>query len=291
MKNNWCLVLVVFGDLYSTSDVNHLVESVLKFSKGCDEIILITDKVREHLRPEIRQKSFPDFFNRDLFFRPGYVAKLSLFSKDVLPVNKTCVYLDLDTVVFGDISKIADLVSSRDDIFILPSVFWEISAFTRLLTKLTFGRFYKVGNSSIMAYHSGAEPNISTEFEKLFTEAQDQSGAKFKIDDVFISWCARYTIKSIPRSLGVMFRKELLGRSKTELWLKENLWFSKKRRKNLVAVTLNGVDLKPERLLALEDGKLFVDHKGRFGYWDDTTTSGLKTKILKSLGSRDDYPQ
>ena len=83
-----------------------------------------------------------------------------------------------------------------------------------------------------------------------------------------------------------MFRKELLGRSKTELWLKENLWFSKKRRKNLVAVTLNGVDLKPERLLALEDGKLFADHKGRFGYWDDVTTGGLKTKILDQLRNR-----
>jgi hypothetical protein len=291
MKNNWCLVLVVFGDLYSTSDVNHLVESVLKFSKGCDEIILITDKVREHLRPEIRQKSFPDFFNRDLFFRPGYVAKLSLFSKNVLPVDKTCVYLDLDTVVFGDIGKIANLVSSRDDMFILPSVFWEISAFTRLLTKLTFGRFYKVGNSSIMAYHSGGELNISAEFEKLFIQDRDQNDAKFKIDDIFISWCARYIIKPVPRSLGVMFRKELLARSRMILWLRANLWFSNKRRKNLVAVTLNGVDLKPERLLALEDGKLFADHKGRFGYWDDTTTSGLKTKILNSLGSTDHYPK
>ena len=283
MEKPWCLVLVIWGERYTTAEVNRLVTNVLKFSNGCDEIILITDYTRKDLHADITQKPFPIFFNRDLFFKPGYIAKLSLFSNEVLPANKACVYLDLDTVVFGDIGKIADLVTAPNDLFILPSVFWEITFFTRVLTKLSFGQFYKVGNSSIMAYHSSANPNLCAEFETLFTPEHAQNEAKFKIDDVFISWFARYYIRPVPRSLGVMFRKEFLGRSRLGIWLKAHLSYFKNRRKNLVAVTLNGFDLKSQTLMALKDGAYFADNKGRFSRWDDVILGGFKAKFIQFL--------
>ena len=106
--HSWCLVLVIWGEKYSDKFVDTLVKSVKQHSKGCKHIVLITDHIRNDLSDNIVQKLIPDFFNQPLFFKGGYVVKLSLFHKSVLPSNMPCVYMDLDTIVVGDLGNLAD---------------------------------------------------------------------------------------------------------------------------------------------------------------------------------------
>lgn len=45
-----------------------------------------------------------------------------LFDERALPLNLPCVYLDLDTVVIGDLGLNAGLIKNRTHIFMLPQV-------------------------------------------------------------------------------------------------------------------------------------------------------------------------
>ena len=278
---SWCLVLVIWGEKYSDKFVDALVKSVEQHSKSCKHIVLITDHIRNDLSDNIVQKLIPDFFNQPLFFKGGYVAKLSLFHKSVLPSNMPCVYIDLDTIVVGDVGKIAALVSSPNDYFMLPpGNLVGFGSIRRWLYKKTKGKRFATGNSSIVAFHSSAAPNICEEFEKLYTEGLTDD-RKMKIDDVFISWFAQITLQKIPAPLAVMFRREFLSRSRFLLELKRLSPFSVMRRNSLVAVTFNGAQHKPEEFLTLKDGDKILDEKNRFSFWSKKYLGNFKAKILQ----------
>ena len=192
-----------------------------------------------------------------------------------------CVYIDLDTIVVGDLGKIAALVSSPNDYFMLPpGNLVGFGSINRWLYKQTKGKRFATGNSSIVAFHSSAEPNICEEFEKLYTEGLT-GDRKMRIDDVFISWFAQITLQKIPASLVVMFRREFLSRSRFLLELKRLSPFSAMRRNSLVAVTFNGAQHKPEEFLKLKDGDKILDEKNRFGFWSEKYLGNFKAKILQ----------
>jgi hypothetical protein len=89
-----------------------------------------------------------------------------MFSKSVLPPSMPCIYLDLDTLVLGDIGKIAGLVKKPCDIFMLPpGNLISFGIVRKLLFRLSGGKWYATGNSSVVAFHSDAEPNLSDIFE------------------------------------------------------------------------------------------------------------------------------
>ena len=281
MDRSWCLVLVIWGEKYSDKFVDVLVKSVKQYSKGCTHVVLITDQIRNDLSDNIVQKLIPDFFNQPLFFKGGYVVKLSLFHKTVLPPNMPCVYIDLDTIVVGDAGRIAALVSSHDDYFMLPpGNLVGFGSIRRWLYKQTKGKRFATGNSSIVAFHSSAAPNICEAFEQLYTEGLTHD-RKMRIDDVFISWFAQNTLQKIPASLAVMFRREFLSRSRFLLEVKRLSPFTAMRRKNLVAVTFNGAQHKPEEFLAFKDGDKILDEKNRFGFWSEKYLGVLKAQTLQ----------
>ncbi|NCU20030.1 hypothetical protein EOM89_04665 [Candidatus Falkowbacteria bacterium] len=188
MGKRWCLVLVLWGDAYSVAHVNALAGAALTLSTGCAEVVLLTDRPRPGLDIRVRAVPIPEFFDRPEFRRGGYVIKLSLFSRSVLPPDMPCVYLDLDTAVTGDLGRIAALVQDRNDIFMLPP--GNLIGFGRLRRarfRLTRGRRMAVGNSSILAFHSAAEPNLADTFQRLY-ETGSGPAQVMNNDDRFISW-------------------------------------------------------------------------------------------------------
>lgn len=277
----WCLVLVIWGEKYSDKFVDALVGSVKEHSNGCTHVVLITDRIRNGLSDDIAQKLIPDFFNRPIFFEGGYVVKLSLFHKTVLPPNIPCVYIDLDTIIIGDVGRIAALVTSPDAYYMLPpGSLVGFGSINRWVCKQTKGKHFATGNSSIVAFHSSATPNICDDFERLYNEGLTHD-RKMRIDDVFISWFAQRTLKRISPSLAVMFRREFLSRSRFMLEVKRRSPFVARRRKNLVAVTFNGAQHKPEEFLAFKDGDKIFDEKNRFGIWSSQYLGDFKAKILQ----------
>jgi hypothetical protein len=280
----WCLVLVLWGDKYRAVHINAIVTNAFLHSASCSEAILMTDCHRENLDERVRQVVISDDLNRPEC-KSNYTIKLSLFDSRVLPPHRPCVYLDLDTVVIGDLGRIAALIRDPNDLFMLPPGGLQgFGALRRWLFWLTGGRHMATGNSSIVAFHSGMDPNLTLEFLRL----RSASVALPKVlgnDDLFISWFGQRRLKAIPPHLGVMFRREFLTRFRPLGWLLSRLPWVRRRRDAMVAVTFNGVEHKLENLLQLPDGALHRDSKGRFGYWSNKEMGSIREKILKAAAN------
>jgi hypothetical protein len=277
----WCLVLAIWGDKYSDDFVNDLARSARALSGDCSAVVLFTDRIRARIDADIAQRIFPEFFNRPEFYLGGFRVKLSVFSREHLPPNARCLYVDLDSIVVGDLGRIAKLIEKHDDyLMIPPGNLIKFGRLRRLVFRLTNGRRFATGNSSILAYSSAAEPNLCDVFRQEF---QHSHGAEPHLgsDDIFISWFAQPTLKGIPPTLGAMFRREFLARSRFMLWLKSARVIARKRRANIVAITFNGAAFKPTEILKLRDGDRIVDGKGRFGFWTEASIGPIKAEIQR----------
>lgn len=278
MEKNWCLVLVLWGDKYAAAHINAIVENVFRHSTSCAQAILMTDRQREGVDGRVRQVLIAADFDRPEF-KQNYTIKLSLFDQRALPSGSPCVYLDLDTVVIGDLGRVAALIQRRNDLFMLPpGGLIGFGTLRRLIFKLTRGRHMATGNSSIVAFHSAMQPNLAMEFLRL----KASGGPPPKVlqnDDLFISWFGQMQLQPVPTNLGVMFRREFLNRSRWYGWIRNRLPWVKRRRESIVAVTFNGVEHKLETLLQLPDGAVHRDSKGRFGYLSRSEMGPVKDKI------------
>jgi len=275
----YCLILACWGDVYSDSYVNELVRAAGSHSPELQDIVLFTDRVRPDIDSVVKQNLFPSFFNRPEFFGHGYRVKISVFSRSCLPASMPCVYLDLDSMVIGDLAKIAALVKNVDDFFMLPpGDMLGFGSLRRLAFRLTKGRRFATGNSSVMAFHSGASPDISERFTRSYQAGE--SGRHMAIDDVFISWASQSVVRGVPRTLAVMFRREFLARTSLGLWAKSRLPWARKARSEICVITFNGMVYKADHLLALKEGQRIDDPKGRFGFWSEEYLGPTKEKII-----------
>ena len=279
VSTDFCLVLAIWGSAYPDASVNVLVDAAKKSSPRLKHVVLFTDRQRPQIATDVKQVPFPPFFDRPEFFGLGYRVKLAVFSRASLPPKMPCVYLDLDTMVTGDLGKIADLVERPCDLFMLPpGNLIGFGPIRRKLFRLTKGKRFATGNSSVMAYHSAAEPSMADLFEHRFIGGD--KGPYMNIDDEFISWAGQPVARGVPRSMAVTFRREFLARSSVILWFRKHSPFRQKHRSNVVAITFNGTRYKPDELLKLRPGERISDARGRFGYWSDEHMGPLRQKIL-----------
>ncbi len=278
----FALVLAIWGTKYGAAHVNQLVESAFDQSPGLAEVILLTDRRRKGIDHRVRQEAFPPPFDGAEFFGWGYRAKLAVFSPAVLPRGMACVFLDLDSVVVGDLGRIATLVRRPDDLFMLPPAGIGFGKLRRWLDRLRGGRSFPVGNSSILAYHADASPNLAETYVRVHKSGGLAAERRMQIDDVVISWFGRGRIRGVPTSAGVMFRREYL--SKVPFWavLKARLPWVRRRREQIAAVTLNGVAVKPEMLAALPEGATVTDGRGRRGPWTDAALGPVRARLVKA---------
>ncbi len=278
---SWCLVLAIWGSKYGPAHVNELARQARAQSSTLAEIVLFTDRLRDGIDGDVRQTLFPDYFHRPDFFAGAYRAKLAVFSRDLLPRGRSCLFVDLDTVVTGDLGRIAALIRGTEDCLMMPPAGIGFGPLRRLVDRLRSGR-YPVGNSSLVAFHSDARNNIAEAFQNLHSSGTDIDQLHMVIDDVFISWFQRGRIGGIPKDLAVSFRREFMARARIILWLRRALPGRAQRRAGVVAVTLNGVAAKPEQLATLADGSVIHGENGRIGYWSDPFIGPVRHKIMAS---------
>ena len=244
----------------------------------------MTDHIRDGIDTRVDQRVISDFLNQPER-KKNYTIKLSLFDKTALPSDSVCIYLDLDTVVTGDLGRLASLVQQPNDIFMLPpGGLMGFGALRRWIFRVSRGRRMATGNSSIVVFHSGMDPNLCDEYERLM----HSQGCEPKLllnDDVFISWFGQKHLKPVPKHLGVMFRREFLTRSQLYGWVRNRLPWVRQRRNEIVAVTFNGIDHKLETLLTLPDDTLHHDAKGRSGRWSRTEMGPIKDKIERAAAA------
>lgn len=277
---DWQLVLICWGTKYGAPDINLLVESVRRQATGLARVVLITDRPREGLAPGIETRDHPVDFLAEILRRSGCQAKLGMFVEGLLPGDMPAIFVDLDTAVLGDLSRMLSAVDDPRQIAILQSAVLPFGAFARWLNRVSGGRRYARGNSSIVVFHPAQCGYIADRFRALFREYPTLGFRPMIADERFISWVAQPHMRAVPSSLAVKFPTEFMY---PRLWigrLRGALPWVRARRAGLVAITLPGEEVKAEVLVALPEGAEVIDRKGRRMEWSDRYLGPVRRRLL-----------
>ncbi|MFY0619074.1 hypothetical protein [Shimia sp.] len=275
----WQLVLILWGTKYGTQEVTQLVETVRATASRPFRIVLITDRDRENMPEGVIQRPFPEFFLKPEFLGPGCQAKLAMHEAGVVPQDLPSIYVDLDTVVFGDLSKFLDLSKSDKALVLFQSTLLPIGAIGRWLYRVTNKRRYARGNSSIVIYHPKETTHIAEQFRSLFDQYNGLNFKPMVADERFMSWAQQDHLQAIPRKLAVKFPTEFMLPWKWAIVLRASMPWVRRRWNGLQAVTLPGVEVKGQQLLEMKEGAEVVDRKGRRLIWSDRAIGPMKQKL------------
>lgn len=277
----WQCVLVCWGTLYGAGVINHLVQHIRAQSARPARYVLITEAPKPGLDPEVVIRPFPEFFLRERFRRSGCQAKLAMFEPGVVPDDLPAIYVDLDTVITGDISRGIGLMRDRRSVIMLQSSPLPFGWPGRLVHRLTQGRSYARGNSSVLVYHPAECGYIAERFRAL--DAQYPEFGSFRpmvADERFISWVAQPHMMAHPSDYAVKFTTEFMAPWRWLIAPRARLPWVRRRRERQAAVTLNGPEIKPEILLALPEGGEITDRKHRHLIWSDAAMGPARGRIL-----------
>ncbi|NNJ68401.1 MAG: hypothetical protein HKP54_10225 [Boseongicola sp.] len=275
----WQCVLICWGTKYTSAYINHTVEAVIRTSATKPRFILISDRPREGMHPDIQIVDFDPWFLNPRFLSGALHAKLSMFSKGVVPDDLPAIFLDLDTAVFGDVSQALKLMKDRKSMLMLQSVVLPFGWPGRLVYKLTNKKKYARGNSSMVVYHPAECTYIADEFRRLYEKYGDYSIRPMIGDERFISWIAQMHIERVPNWLAVKFLNEYMHTGKWLVYLKGALPWVQKRRDGLAAVTLPGDYIKPERLMEYKDGDALRADKDRWILWNKAALGNMGDRL------------
>lgn len=269
------------------AEINRLVTAIRARSRGPDRYVLLTDRDRLELDAGIEQRRIPDWYLQEELLKGGCQAKLCLFEAGVLPVDMPAIYLDLDTMVLGDISQLLTVLDRPDAIAILQSAILPFGVFARWLSRRTGGRRYARGNSSIVVFHPAHSAYVAEQFRALFARHGTSGLKSLRADERFISWVAQPVMRAVPGRMVVKFPTEYMLPWRWLVYLRAGLPWVRRRRAGLLAVTFPGMKLKGEDLAALPEGATFTDRKGRRLFWSDWALGSLRAKIIAYYRSGD----
>jgi hypothetical protein len=272
--------MVCWGDKYPISLINHLMAQIERHAPTCPRFVLICDQPKPGLRADAITRDFPPFFLNAPFKKGGCQAKLAMFEKGVLSEDLPAIYIDLDTIVLGDISAGLQLMDTRQTVAMLPSAIIPFGPIGRTIWKLTNKKNYDPGNSSMVVFHPAECHYVAETFRSLYAQYPDFGFRPMVADERFISWVAQPHMKKLPNSLIVKFPGEFMFPWRWWLYVKAQLPWVRARRAKLAAITLNGLLIKPENLIALADGEVVLDDKSRQLVWSEKTLGNHRERIL-----------
>jgi hypothetical protein len=276
---SWQCVLIAWGERYSVSEINHLVRAVRANARGPERFVLLSDRARPGLDPGVEIRDIPGWFLAPEFCGGGCQAKLCLFERGVVPDDMAAVYVDLDTLVFGDLSRVLEVMTTPDTIGLLQASILRFGRISRLLSRFAGGRNLAKGNSSVVVFHPGKASFIAEQFRALATAGADLQTGPLRADDRFISWVAKDRVRAVSNRLVVKFPTEFMLPFRWLVHLRAALPWVQKRRAALVAVTFPGVTFKGEDLARLADGAELRDRRGRRLIWTDRALGGIRQLI------------
>ncbi len=276
----WQCVLVCWGEKYDVQIINRLAQSIAKNSLLPPRFVLITDREHPGLLDSINTVQFPDYWLQAPLRRSGCQAKLVMFDEGILPTDLPAVYIDLDTIVTGDVSRLLRLFDGPRTVAILPSAIIPFGFIGRWLSRVTQGRRYARGNSSVVVFHPAHCHFIAREFKRLFAQHPAFEFRPMVADERFISWVAQPHMRAVPKRDVAKFPGEYMFYWTAWLYIKALLPWVRHRRARQLAVTLNGLVVKPDMLLALQEGEIVVDEKNRKLVWSQRTLGPMKQTVL-----------
>lgn len=284
----WQCVLIAWGERYPVAEINRLVGSIRARSRGPDRFVLLSDRARPGLAPEVQLRPIPDWYLAPKFRGGGCQAKLCMFDPGVVPDDMAAIYVDLDTMVMGDLSRVLEVMERPQTIALLQSAVLPFGALARWLYRRTGRRRYARGNSSVVVFHPAHSGYVAERF-RAFHDLN--GGINFRpmiADERFISWVAQPVVRAVPTRLVVKFPTEFMQPWRWMVHLRASLPWIRRRRDGQIAVTFPGVKLKGEDLAALPEGAVVTDRKGRRLFWTDRALGPMRSRIMEFYGKAGD---
>ena len=279
-ETDWQLVLVLWGTKYPVAEVNHLIATIRARAQPAPaRVVLLTDRPRDGLAAGVTCREIPDFFLAPEFRSGGCQAKLCMFEAGLVPADMPAIFVDIDTVVFGNLARLLDLQTRPETVAIFQSTALPFGAFARWLYRVTGGRRYARGNSSIVVYHPQATAHVAARFRAMVAEHGANGRRPMVADERFLSWAHQPHMRAIPAGMAVKFPTEFMLPWRWLIRARAALPSVRRRWAGLVAVTLPGVEVKGEALLDLPEGAEVVDRKGRRLIWSETALGPVKARL------------
>lgn len=280
LEPQWQCVLICWGEKYDVQTINRVAQAVAANAQRQPRFVLITDREHAGLQANIQTVFFPEFWLQAPLKRSGCHAKLVMFEEGILPTDLPAVYIDLDTIIMGDVSRLLDLIQTPRTVAVLQSAIIPFGAFARWLSRRTQGRRYARGNSSVVVFHPAHCHYIASEFKRLLSQYPAFEFRPMVADERFISWVAQPYMRAVSKRAVAKFPGEYMFYWPAWLYIKARLPWVRHRRAHQLAVTLNGLMIKPELLVALKQGQVIVDEKNRKLVWSHHTLGPMQKIIL-----------
>ncbi len=271
--------MILWGDKYGADTVNRLVRAVERHAASHPRFVLLTDRNRPEVDERVLMRTIPLEWLAPEMVKGGCQAKLCMFESGLVPGDLPAIYLDLDTVVMGDIGKGVRYLHRPDGVMLLQSAVLPFGPLGRLIHRLSAGRKYARGNSSVVIYHPAHCGYIATRFMELKRRYPDHGPKPMRADERFISWVAQPVVAAVPSSLAVKLPAEYMSRLAVLNYIWPFLPGVRRRRDGLAAVTLCGDTVKPQALLSLPDGGRLTDRRGRTLIWSEAVLGRVKRAI------------
>lgn len=260
------VVCVKWGTKYGAGPVNLLRNAIRRNTTSDFRFVCITDDAAG-LDPAIVVQPFPDFVVPvDDWLKAECRLKLAMFAPGILQDGLPTIYVDLDTMIRGDLQRLTDLLVQKPGLYILPNHYiqwWPIQKYVR---KIAPHKYY-FGNSSLLAFWPERTHFIFQEFNRLVAAGIDPIRNHPFSDERFISWVAWEQIRVFPSSLAQKFAEEYMTPIAGIEEVRKHLPWVIARRRSAVAVTFVGGDFKPDKLIALKKGEM-VRYRHLVHRWD-----------------------
>ncbi len=276
----WQCVFLLWGAKYGAGDVNHIVSAVRARTHRPPRMVLLSDRPRHGLADDVETRPIPRFYLRREFMGPGCQTKLALFEPGVLQDDLPAVYLDLDTVILGDISELLALMDTPQTVAMLQSAILPFGPLGRLAWRLTRGRKHARGNSSVLLFHPRHCHAVAERFRTAVAAHPDLDFRPLAADERFISWALQPQMRAVPGWFAVKLPTEFMLPWAWAVHLRARLPWVRRRRAGLRAITLPGAGVKPEALAALAEGARLRDDKGRLLIWSDAALGPARAALM-----------
>lgn len=249
------IVCVKWGTKYGTDPVNRLVRAIARHTRAPFRFVCITDQPAGDYDGRVLVKPFPEFAAPFETLKSACRLKLAIFARGMLEPGLPTIYIDLDTMIRGDIQRLADQLMRQPGLYMLQNHFvqwWRL----RQYVKLVAPERYYFGNSSLLAFIPEQFHFIFDDFNRRMTSPPNPLPKYLKSDERFISYSARDSVRVFPRRLAVKFAEEYMAPAAFLEEIRKRLPWVIARRRSFVAVTFVGNDFKPARLAALRKGDI-----------------------------------
>lgn len=245
---------------YGASDVNRLVRAIREHATEPVRFVCLTDRPDDTYDEGVETRPFPEFVLPFEEMKKGCRLKLAAFAPGLLNPDDPAILFDLDTMVCGDVARIAAAVRQRPRaLFMMANhyvPFWRVQRYIRPL----LGEYYYSGNASVVGFLPQNFSYLFEAFNRLAPPVGEPTPKHLSSDERVMSYGARDRTRVFPRKIVLKFAEEFMLPVLALETLRAKLPWVKARRRSPVAIVFVGPMLKPKVLAGYRTGQIVHYH-------------------------------